>query len=236
MYGRGISDNKGHIVSRMLAIDALLAVDGELPCHVKFAIEGEEETGSPNMRAFVEANREKLAAEVCIWESGGVNHLEIPIQYLGWRGICFVELRVQTANTDLHSGLGGSIFPNAAWRLVWALNSLKNEQEHVQIKGFYDPVMKPSELDWELMSRLPEVADEYRSRGDRGDRVTHQPGFRTLLHNLRADLRLPGERYENYTPCPGQREDRFSLGPQSNPGTSARAIADPPRPKWVLRY
>lgn len=164
LYGRGVSDDKGHLVSRLFAIDALLAVDGELPCNVKFAVEGEEETGSVSLEPFVREYREKLAADACVWEFGGVDHHDVPIQYLGLRGICYVELSVETAKIDVHSGIGGSIFPNPAWRLVWALNSLKGPDEHIQIPGHYDKVKPPSQRDRQLMEALPEVADEYITR------------------------------------------------------------------------
>jgi acetylornithine deacetylase/succinyl-diaminopimelate desuccinylase-like protein len=164
LFGRGVGDDKGHLTSRLFAIDALLAEDGELPCNVKFVVEGEEEIGSVHLPAFVKQNKEKLAADACIWEFGGIDHREVPIQYLGLRGICYVELSVETAKVDVHSGLGGSIFPNAAWRLVWALNSLKDAQERIRIPGFYDPVRMPTERDIELFEALPEVADEYKSR------------------------------------------------------------------------
>jgi acetylornithine deacetylase/succinyl-diaminopimelate desuccinylase-like protein len=88
----------------------------------------------------------------------------VPIQYLGLRGIFYVELSVETAKTDTHSGLGGSIFPNAAWRLVWALNTLKGPDERIRLPGFYDDVIPPSERDKELMAAMPEVADEYKQR------------------------------------------------------------------------
>ncbi len=105
------------------------AVYGELPCTVKFVIEGEEETSSVHLSDFVRANQERLRADACVWEFGGVDFRGVPMQYLGLRGICYVEMSVETANQDVHSGLGGSIFPNAAWRLVWALNSLKDADE-----------------------------------------------------------------------------------------------------------
>jgi acetylornithine deacetylase/succinyl-diaminopimelate desuccinylase-like protein len=164
LFGRGVADDKGHIVSRLFAIDALLAQEGELPCTIKWVIEGEEETSSVHLEGFVREHRELLAADACIWESGGVDSREVPIQSLGLRGICYVELSVETANQDVHSGLGGSIFPNAAWRLVWALNSLKGPDERIRIPGFYDPVRPPSQQDGELMAALPDEAEEYRNR------------------------------------------------------------------------
>lgn len=164
LYGRGVSDDKAHITARLFALDALLETEGELPCNVKFLIEGEEETGSVHLPAFITANKEKLAADACIWEFGGVDHREVPMQYLGLRGICYVELSVETAATDVHSGLGGSIFPNAAWRLVWALNSLKGPDERIRIPGWYEGILPPTERDRELFARQPDLAEEYRRR------------------------------------------------------------------------
>jgi acetylornithine deacetylase/succinyl-diaminopimelate desuccinylase-like protein len=86
------------------------------------------------------------------------------MQYLGLRGILYVELSVETEKIDVHSGTGGSIFPNAAWRLTWALNSLKGPEEHILIPGWYDDVRPPSERDRALMAALPEVSEEYRMR------------------------------------------------------------------------
>lgn len=164
MYARGVSDDKGHILCRLAAIDAILAVDGELPCNVKFLIEGEEEIGSINLAPFIEDHTDLLAADACLWEFGYVNSEGVPIQYAGLRGICYVELSIRTASRDVHSGTGGSIFPNAAWRLTWALNSLKTPDEQIRIPGFYDKVVPPSERDLQLLEKLPDPADEYKER------------------------------------------------------------------------
>ena len=164
MYGRGVSDDKSHLTSRLFALDAILDSEGELPCNVKFIVEGEEETSSVHLHDFIKENLETLKADACIWEFGGVDHRDMPMQYLGLRGICYVELSVESLGTDVHSGLGGSIFPNAAWRLVWALNSLKGPHERILIPGFYDDVVPPSARDYELMDKLPDVADEYKTR------------------------------------------------------------------------
>jgi acetylornithine deacetylase/succinyl-diaminopimelate desuccinylase-like protein len=180
LFGRGVSDDKGHITSRLFAIDAILANFGDLPCNVKFVIEGEEETSSLHLNDYVKNNREKLSADACIWEFGGVDHRDVPLQHLGLRGICYVELSVETANIDVHSGLGGSIFPNAAWRLIWALNTLKGTDEKIRIPGHYDTVIPPTQRDRELMEALPEVADEYKQRY----------GVKNFLHDLDGGLEL----------------------------------------------
>lgn len=162
LYARGVSDDKGHIVARLAALAAVRDVLGELPCRVKFVIEGEEEIGSPNMQRFVEEHQELLASDACIWEFGGVNVYGDPEMTLGMRGICYVELEVSTASRDAHSGLGGSIFPNAAWRLVKALDTLRDEKGRVLIDGFYDNVRPPSERDRAYLDRAPDESEVLR--------------------------------------------------------------------------
>ncbi len=188
LFGRGVSDDKGHLVSRLFAIDALLAQHPELPSTVKFIIEGEEETSSIHLHEFIKNNKSRLKADGCIWEFGGVDHEETPVQYLGLRGICYIELSVETASSDVHSGLGGSIFPNAAWRLVWALNSLKGPDEHIRLPGFYDRVQKPSPRDIQLIADLPETSDVYKK----------QYGIKSFIKGLTGGVDLRVE--EVFTP------------------------------------
>ncbi len=164
LFGRGVSDDKGHLTARLLAIDALLAQAKSLPCRIKFVVEGEEEIGSVHMHEFVKANRMRLKADACLWEFGYLDHRGVPLQFAGLRGICYVELSVETATRDVHSGIGGSIFPNAAWRLTWALASLKGKDERVRIPGFYDPVRPPTARDRELMAQAPDMAEDHRTR------------------------------------------------------------------------
>ncbi len=164
LFGRGVSDDKGHFTARLLAIDALLAAGGELPCRIKFVLEGEEEVGSVHLPEFLHRHRDRLAADACLWEFGYVNHEEVPQLHAGLRGICYVELSVETASRDVHSGIGGSIFPNAAWRLTWALASLKGRDERIRIPGWYDAVRPPTARDRELMAAMPDLAPDYRRR------------------------------------------------------------------------
>ena len=162
MFARGVSDDKGHIECRLAAIDAFLEVEGELPCNVKFVIEGEEETGSVHLPAFIQEHKDLLAADACLWEFGSENVEGVPVQYAGMRGICYVELSVETASRDSHSGETGSIFQNAAWRLIWALRTLKGSDELIRLPGFYDRVIPPTDRDLELLSALPDPTDYYQ--------------------------------------------------------------------------
>ena len=166
LYARGVADNKGNFIERLHAIDAILATEGELPCNVKFIVEGEEEIGSVNLEPFVREHQELLSGDICVWEIGGVDQENTPIQMVGMRGICYVELHAHTANQDVHSGTGGSIFPNAAWRLVWALNSMKDKDENILLPGFYEDVIPPTEREKELLALQSKKMDFYKQKFD----------------------------------------------------------------------
>jgi len=166
LYARGVADNKGNLVGRLHAIDAILETEGELPCNVKFIVEGEEEIGSVHLEPFIKAHQDLLAGDVCVWEVGGVDHENFPIQMVGLRGIFYVELREKTAYQDVHSGVGGSIFPNAAWRLVWALSSLKDKDENILLPGFYEDVIPPTDREKQLLAQSPPMLDYYKEKYD----------------------------------------------------------------------
>lgn len=146
IWARGVADNKGNLVARICAIDAYQKVRGRLPLKAKFIIEGEEEIGSMGLKPFVEEYPDLVRADANIWESGSTDVDGRPVLGLGHKGDLYVELRVQSTTRDLHSSLAASV-PNAAWRLTWALASLKGPDEHIRIPGFYDRVVPPTERD-----------------------------------------------------------------------------------------
>ncbi|MBI2872598.1 MAG: M20/M25/M40 family metallo-hydrolase [Chloroflexi bacterium] len=154
LYGRGVYDDKGEIGARLAAVRALLETRGRLPCTVKFLIEGAEEIGSPGLEAFVKEHRELLRADACIWEGGGVNWEGQPQITLGVKGMAYVELECRAAATDSHSSYA-PVVPNAAWRLAWALSTLKGPDERVRIRGFYDDVVPPTEAELEAIRAMP---------------------------------------------------------------------------------
>ncbi|HEV2527719.1 MAG TPA: M20/M25/M40 family metallo-hydrolase [Thermomicrobiales bacterium] len=155
IWARGVSDNKGNIVARIAAIHAWQQVRGDLPLNLRFIIEGEEEIGSPHLANFTADHPDLCAADACIWEFGGRALSGQPQIHLGLKGMCYVELRVRAANSDLHSSLATTI-PNAAWRLTWALASLKGPDERVRIPGFYDKVLEPTAEELAALEALPD--------------------------------------------------------------------------------
>ncbi len=165
LYGRGVSDNKGNIGARLAALRAWKEVRGELPCAVKFCIEGDEEIGSPHMEEFVEEQRALLAADACVWEGGGVTWEGVPQVTLGVKGLLYVELESNTVNRDAHSSYG-TVLPNAAWRLAWALASIKGRDEGILIDGFYDAVRPATTEERSAVEAMPsEEAETLKSYG-----------------------------------------------------------------------
>lgn len=160
LFGRGAIDDKGEIVARLAAIDALIAAGIEMPT-LRFLIEGEEEIGSPNLRDCLKDNREVLAADGCIWEAGMIDGEMRPVLWLGLRGLVAVELVVRTLTHDAHSGWA-HILPNAAWRLTEALATLRKSDGSIAINGFYDGVQQPSRAQIRLLEAMPAEDNDYR--------------------------------------------------------------------------
>ena len=154
LFGRGVSDNKGNLMARLQAIEAYRATIGELPLRVRVLYEGEEEIGSEHLAAFVERNADRLRADGCIWEAGYKDAAGRPTISCGLKGIAYVELRARGAKKDAHSSVA-TIVPNPAWRLVWALATLKNDRDEITIDGFMDEVRPPSAAELALLERLP---------------------------------------------------------------------------------
>lgn len=153
LYARGAKDDKGEFIARLAAVDAVRAAHGgQLPCNVTFVVEGEEEIGSPHFADFVLEHTDLLAAQGAIWEEGSIDSRGAPVCWLGPRGLLYVELAVATMSRDAHSG-SAHVLPNAAWRLVRALTTLKDEQEQVLIPGFYDEALPLAERERVLIEQ-----------------------------------------------------------------------------------
>jgi acetylornithine deacetylase/succinyl-diaminopimelate desuccinylase-like protein len=182
MYGRGVSDNKGNACARIQAVGALLKLRGELPVNVKFLIEGEEEIGSTHLSDFIRDNKDLLKADYGVWESGYMSPDGRPGMYLGVKGILYVELEAQGPSRDMHSGSAATV-PNPAWRLVWALSTIKNEKEEILIPGFYDAVLSPTEREMELIRASMEGRE-----GEGGGNAASAPGRQYGVHSPLADL------------------------------------------------
>ena len=161
LYGRGISDDKGPFIARLAAIKALRATKGDLPLRVKFCLEGAEEIGSPGFHDFVAQHADALKSDMCVWEGGGVNWDGRPLITLGVKGLLYVELECRAASRDSHSSYAPTV-PNPAWRLIWALASLKDAGERIKLRGFYDRIRPALDEELAALRRLPDTDDEFR--------------------------------------------------------------------------
>lgn len=158
LYARGVADDKGDLMARLQAVEAYLAVFNELPLRLKFFVEGEEETGSPHLAPLAKQYAHLLRADGCLWESGGKDEEERFTLFLGMKGDQYLELRCRGAKSDLHSAHAGLV-PNPAWRLVWALNTMKDAQDRITIDGYREHVRPPTAEELAALERIP-FADE----------------------------------------------------------------------------
>ena len=161
LFGRGTSDNKGNLMARLQAIESYKATVGPLPLRVRILFEGEEEIGSEHLHEFARTHADQLQADGCIWEAGYKDAAGRPTVSLGLKGICYVTLTVRGTKLDAHSSVGG-IVPNAAWRLTWALASLKNERGEITVDGLLERVRQPSAADLAVLERLPWDEADFR--------------------------------------------------------------------------
>jgi acetylornithine deacetylase/succinyl-diaminopimelate desuccinylase-like protein len=141
IYARGASDDKGNMLGPILAIEALLATEGALPVNVKFFLEGQEEIGSPQIPAFLAEQRDLFACDLVLSSDGGQFGEDQPSLFMGARGLAGVQIDVQGAKHDLHSGLYGGMVANPIHAVVRILDSLRDDQDRVLVPGFYDRVV-----------------------------------------------------------------------------------------------
>jgi acetylornithine deacetylase/succinyl-diaminopimelate desuccinylase-like protein len=182
-YARGVADDRGDFLSRVLAVRAYQATVGDLPLRLRWLVEGEEEVGSPNLTPVVEQHANELRADWCAWEGSSRDDMELVRVVCGVKGMLYVELHATGPNRDAHSGMGG-VLPNPAWRLVMALSTLRDEWGNFVMDGLEDIVEPPTEQDIQAMEVMP--FDEEASRAIYGlDRWQRGLSGRAVL---RAEL------------------------------------------------
>lgn len=155
IWARGVGDNKGQHFAQIMAIEAHLAVHGTLPCNVIFLLEGEEEIGSPQIADFVRDHRDRLKADFVVTADGPLHESGRATLTYGVRGMCSFELRAKTAARDAHSGNYGGVMPNAIWKLVHLLGTMKTPNGKITIEGLHDPIIPPAPSEIEATQALP---------------------------------------------------------------------------------
>ena len=191
IFARGACDDKGQMYMHIKALEYMTST-GNLPCNIKFMIEGEEEVGSESLAWFVPRNIEKLANDVILISDTGMIANDIPSITTGLRGLSYVEVEVTGPNRDLHSGLYGGAVANPINILTKMIASLHNENNYITIPGFYDKVEELSKEERAEMAKAPFSLDNYKD-ALKIDAVYGENGYTTNERNsIRPTLDVNG--------------------------------------------
>lgn len=161
IFARGACDDKGQMYMHVKALEYMVRKNN-LPCNVKFMVEGEEEVGSKSLGWFVERNQEKLKCDVILISDTGMISNQQPSITTGLRGLSYVEVEVTGPNRDLHSGLYGGAVANPINILSKMIASLHDENNHITIPGFYDKVEELSQEERQEMAKAPFSLENYK--------------------------------------------------------------------------
>ena len=191
IYARGACDDKGQFFMHVKAAEIMIATN-QLPCNIKFMIEGEEEVGSNNLEEFVKQNKELLSADTIVISDTGIIANDVPSITTGLRGLSYVEVEVTGPNRDLHSGLYGGAVANPINILCKMIASLHDENKQITIPGFYNDVEIISNEERQLMGQAPFDLEAYKNELDLND-ICGEEGFTTMERNsIRPTLDVNG--------------------------------------------
>jgi len=191
IYARGACDDKGQFYMHVKAFELMMQTD-TLPCNIKFMIEGEEEVGSSNLGIFVNQNKNRLKADVVLISDTSMISMEHPSLETGLRGLSYLEVEVTGPNRDLHSGVYGGAVANPATILAKMIATLHDENNHVDIPGFYDKVVDLTAAERKSLNDAPYDDDEYKK--DLGvDKLWGEKGYTTIERTgIRPTLEVNG--------------------------------------------
>ncbi len=191
IWARGADDDKGQLFMHLKAFE-FMAKTGQLPCNIKFMIEGEEEVGSLSLKEFCRKHKKMLRSDVILVSDTTMIASDIPSVTVGLRGLSYMEVEVTGPNRDLHSGLYGGAIVNPVNALCKMIASLTNEKNEVTIQGFYDDVLVLSQAERDEMAKEPFDLDAYKKELE-VDEVDGEKGYTTLERTgIRPSLDVNG--------------------------------------------
>jgi acetylornithine deacetylase/succinyl-diaminopimelate desuccinylase-like protein len=189
IYARGASDDKGQVYLHIKALETMLTTQ-QLPCNIKFLIEGEEESGSEGLTNFLEnqKNAALLQSDAVLVSDTTLLSLEQPSLTTGLRGLVYLEIEVTGPNRDLHSGIYGGAVGNPINILCQMIAALHDEHHRITIPGFYDHVAVLSKQDRQALSNIPFILSDYQNSlgikavaGEQGYSTLERAGIRPAL-------------------------------------------------------
>ncbi|MEN0109563.1 MAG: dipeptidase [Planctomycetota bacterium] len=225
VYARGATDDKGQMLTHLLAVESLMAEGGPLPMQVKLLIEGEEEVGSEHLESAVAAHRDRLACDVVVVSDSSQFAPGVPAVTYGLRGIAYYELLVDGPDSDLHSGTFGGGVTNPANVLAKLLAALVDEKGRIRVPGFYDAVRPLTDRERDEFRNLPFDEAEFRSKLG-VDGVSGEAGYTTLERRWArptCDINglwsgYQGEGAKTVLPAKAGAKVSFRLVPDQDPG------------------
>ncbi|MGD2252216.1 MAG: dipeptidase [Anaerolineales bacterium] len=177
LYGRGTSDMKAQMVAFLEAVEAMVRTDG-LPINLKIMVEGEEEIGSPNLRAFITEHSSLLASDFCLNTDSGIIAADTPSLTYALRGLTYAEIRLQGTTSDLHSGRFGGAVDNPAIVISRLIAGMRDADGRITLPGFYDNVRPLSEDERREFAKLP-TTDKWWKEHAGAKALFGEPGYTT---------------------------------------------------------
>jgi len=227
IYARGADDDKGQLFMHVKAFEYLCR-SGDIPCNVKFMIEGEEEVGSVNLEKFCSAYKEMLSADVILISDTTMIALGTPSITSGLRGLSYVQVEVTGPDHDLHSGLYGGAVINPCNVLCEMIASLKDSKGRITIPGFYDDVKECSQEERAEMARRPFDREKYMQsvgvnqlNGENGYSDLERIGIRPTLDVNGIWGGYTGEGAKTILPSKAHAKISMRLIPDQNAGRIA---------------
>jgi len=161
IFGRGSSDDKGELITRLKAVEFFLKQTGDVPCNIKFLIEGEEEIGSPHLDKYLLKYAEKFHCDLVIWESGYIDNKGRSIISLGQKGILNIEIKVNGPARDIHSSLS-AVIENPAWKLIHILSLIYDNHGRILINGWNDEIEQLTDIELEILEKESFDGDSFK--------------------------------------------------------------------------
>ena len=231
IWGRGANDDKGQLFMHIKAFEFLVR-SGQLRHNVKFMFEGEEEIGSPNLPAWIKANKKRLSADVCLVSDTTMISEKVPSINCGMRGLSYLEVKVVGPNKDLHSGHYGGAVANPITVLCEMIATLHDEDGRVAVPGFYDKVVELSRKDRKMLARAPFDLKEYKEfldikdiRGEKGYTTLERTGIRPCLDVCGIWGGYTGEGAKTVLPSEAHAKISMRLVPDQKSGEITKLFA-----------
>ncbi len=232
IYGRGADDDKGQMFMQVKAFE-LMNRTGTLPCNVKFMIEGEEEIGSPSLKAFCRAHKDLLKADIILVSDTTMIASDIPSITVGLRGLSYLQVEVSGPDRDLHSGIYGGAVANPLNVLAGMISSLKDENNRITIPGFYDDVEEVSREERDEMAKAPFNLKKYMESigikdvdGEKGFSTPERTGIRPSLDVCGIWGGYTGEGAKTILPSKAFAKISMRLVPNQDPLKIDRLFGD----------